>query len=141
MRPLNLKEFAEDMRRKGDIRDADLADEILALIDIEEEVAEPYSTLCDDIEHYAKDFSNPDDAPKALEWIGDRSNLLKEIEEELDKDGRTGDTDDQVKALLETLAKIREIAGVPDTATDEDVENAIQALVDAAPTKELTYDL
>jgi hypothetical protein len=31
MRPLNLKEFAEDMRRKGDIRDADLADEILAL--------------------------------------------------------------------------------------------------------------
>jgi hypothetical protein len=111
------------------------------LLDIEEEVAEPYSTLCDDLEHYAKDFSNPDDAEKALEWLGDRSNLLKEIEEELDKDGRTGDTDDQVKALLETLAKIREIAGVPDTATDEDVENAIQALVDAAPTKELTYDL
>ncbi|MFL6707972.1 MAG: hypothetical protein ACJ8HI_07175 [Massilia sp.] len=141
MKPLNLKEFAEDMRRKGDIRNTDLADEILALIDIEEAVAEPYSTLCFDIEHYAKDFSNPDDAAKALEWIGDRSNLLKEIEEELDKDGRTGDTDDQIKALLETFAKIRDIIGVPDTATDEDIENAIQALVDAAPAKELTYDL
>lgn len=142
MRPLNLQEFAEDMRRKGDIRDADLADEILALIDIEQDVAEPYSTLCCDIEHYAKDFSNPDDAAKALEWIGDRSNLLKEIEEELDKDGRTGDTDDQVKALLETLAKIRDIIGVPDTATDEDIENAIQALVDRAPAAPaMEYDL
>jgi hypothetical protein len=101
MRPLNLKEFAEDMRRKGDIRDTDLADEILALIDIEEEVAEPYSTLCHDIEHYAKDYSNPDDAEKALEWVGDRSNLLAEIEELLKASGRTGDVDDEIKRLIE----------------------------------------
>jgi hypothetical protein len=139
MRSLNLKEFAEDMRRKGDIRDADLADEILALLDIEADVAEPYSELCADLEIYAP-AELSDKPEKAMEWLGDRSNLLKEIEEELDKDGRTGDTDDQVKALLETHAKIRDIIGVPDTATDEDVENAIQTLVDRAPAA-VEYDL
>lgn len=101
MKPLNLQEFAEDMRRKGDIRQADMADEILALLDIEKEVAEPYSTLRDDIEHYAKDYSNPDDAAKALEWIGDRSNLLAEIEELLKASGRIGDVDDEIKKLIE----------------------------------------
>lgn len=141
MIPHTLEEFAQELRLKGDYRETDFADEILSLLDIEEECAEPYGNLCSDIEHYAKDFSNPDDAAKALEWIGDRSNLLKEIEEELDKDGRTGDTDDQVKAMLETLAKIREIIGAPDTATDEDLEIAVQELVDAVPAKEMTYDL
>lgn len=101
MRPLNLKEFAEELRRKGDYREVDFADEILALIDIEEEVAEPYSTLCHDIEHYAEKFSNPDDAEKALEWVGDRSNLLAEIEELLKTSGRTGDVDDEIKKLIE----------------------------------------
>jgi hypothetical protein len=137
MRLQSLQEFAQELRRGGDIRQADMADEILALIDIEEEIAEPYGNLCSDIEHYAKGFSNPDDAAKALEWLGDRSNLLKEIEEELAEDGRTGDTDDQIKAMLETLAFIRNIIGAPDTATDEDLETAIQALVDR-PTE---YDL
>lgn len=98
MRPFNLREFAEDMRRKGDIRDADLADEILALIDIEDEVAEPYSTLCDDIEHYCPNNETPQ---RALEWIGDRSNLLAEIEEFLKASGRTGDVDDEIKKLIE----------------------------------------
>jgi hypothetical protein len=101
MKPLNLQEFAEELRRKGDWREADFADEILALLDIEEEVAEPYSTLCHDIEHYAKDYSNPDDAEKALEWVGDRSNLLGEIEELLKASGRTGDVDDEIKKLIE----------------------------------------
>jgi hypothetical protein len=141
VKPHTLEEFAQELRLKGDYRETDFADEILILLDIEEECAEPYGNLCSDIEHYAKDFSNPDDAAKALEWIGDRSNLLKEIEEELDKDGRTGDTDDQVKVMLETLAKIREIIGAPDTATDEDLEIAVQELVDAVPAKEMTYDL
>jgi hypothetical protein len=85
--PAHLKEFAEDMRRKGDIRDTDFADEILALLDIEADVAEPYSDLCFDIENYAKDFSNRDDAPKALEWLGDRSNMLAEIEKHLAEAG------------------------------------------------------
>lgn len=139
MKALTLEEFAEELRRKGDFREVEFADEILQLLDIEEECAEPYGNLCSDIEHYAKDFSNPTDAAKALEWVGDRSNLLKEIEEELDKDGRTGDTDDQVKALLETVAKLRDILGLEE-GTDEDIENAVQALVDRAPAA-MEYDL
>lgn len=118
MRSQSLEEFAEDMRRKGDIRDADLADDILALLDIEAEVAEPYSELCCDIEQYAKDggFSNPDDALKAVEWLGDRSNMLADIEkllEESDALPKTGpnglpikrDTDDAIRELLEALAE------------------------------------
>jgi hypothetical protein len=100
MRPLNLREFAEDMRRKGDIRQADMADDILALIDIEEEVAEPYSELCDDLQHYAPE-SLRENMPLALEWLGDRSNLLAEIEEILKASGRSGDIDDEIKKLIE----------------------------------------
>jgi hypothetical protein len=103
----NLKEFAENLRVRGDWRETEFAAEILALLDLEAEVAEPYSTLCDAIEHYASEFSSPDDAAKALERLGDRSNLLKEIEEELDKDGRTGDTDDVVRELLGEIDDIK----------------------------------
>lgn len=101
MKPYTLEEFAEELRRKGDYREFEFANDILALLDIEEEVAEPYSTLCHDIEHYAENFSNPDDAEKALEWVGDRSNLLAEIEELLKASGRTGDVDDEIKKLIE----------------------------------------
>lgn len=135
MQPLTLKEFAQQLRMDG----CEFADEIFDLIDLEEEIAEPYGNLCYDIEQYAKDFSNPDDASKALEWLGDRSNLLAEIEKALDEDGRTGDTDDQVKAMLETLSNIHDIIGAADTATDEDLETLIQALAERpAPTE---YDL
>lgn len=138
-RPLDLREFAENLRCQGDIRQADLADEILALIDIEADVAEPFSNLCDDIASYVPDALK-EKPSRGVEWLGDRSNELKEIEAELDKDGRTGDTDDQVKSMLETLENIRIALGLPDTATDEDLETAVQALVDAAPAK-LEYDL
>jgi hypothetical protein len=104
MRPQSLQEFAQELRRGGDIRQADMADEILALIDIEEEIAEPYGNLCSDIEHYCPNNETPQ---RALEWLGDRSNLLKEIEEELDKDGRTGDTDDVVRELLGEIDDIK----------------------------------
>lgn len=107
MKPLTLQEFAEDMRRKGDIRDADLADEILGLIDIEADVAEPYSTLCDDLEHYAPDHKGS--PSHKLEWLGDRSNLLAQIEEQLKDAGHAGDVDDIVKKLCEDLAEAREV--------------------------------
>lgn len=109
MTVLTLQEFAEDMRRKGDIRNTDLADEILDLIALETDVAEPYANLCCDLEHYAKDYSNPDDALKAVEWLGDRSNLLAEIERLLEKAGHTGDVDDVVKKLCEDLEEARAV--------------------------------
>jgi hypothetical protein len=138
LRALTLKEFAEDMRRKGDIREADLADEILALIDIEEEVAEPYSTLCDDLNIHAP-TELKDKPEKALEWLGDRSNLLADIEEELKQAGREGDADDAVKEMIDTLAdaeKILEEHGWPGT----DFLDALENLAENAPTP-TEYDL
>lgn len=142
MRPLNLKEFAEDMRRKGDIRDADLADEILALVDLEEEVAEPYSTLCYDVEQYAKDggYSNPDDALKSVEWLGDRSNLLRDIEKELEDAKRPGDVDDVIRELLATLKAAEAILEEQGWPGDGDFIEGIHALADR-PESPLEYDL
>lgn len=142
MKPLDLKEFAEGLRTSGDWREADFATEILDLLDLEEEVAEPYSNLCDDLNHYAPE-SLADKPEKQCEWLGDRSNLLEEIEKELDKDGRTGDTDDQIKEMLETLDNIRVALGLPETATDEDLETAVQELADreAKTPPAMEYDL
>lgn len=132
MRPLNLKEFAEGLRRKGDIRDADLADEILALLDLEEEVAEPYSNLLVDLENAVpKDLR--DKPEKAMEWLGDRSNLLAEIEKALEEAGHKGDADDVIKGLIGTLAdaeKILEDHGWPGT----DFLNALENLAENALT-------
>jgi hypothetical protein len=109
MKPLNLQEFAEELRRKGDYREVEFADEILALIDIERDVAEPYSDLCYDIEQHAKNggYSNPDDALKSVEWLGDRSNMLANVEKLLEEAKRPGDVDDVIKAMLEELANWR----------------------------------
>lgn len=145
MKPYTLEEFAEELRRKGDYREFEFADEILALLDIEEAVAEPYSTLCHDIEHYAEKFSNPDDAEKALEWVGDRSNLLAEIEDQLKEAKRPGDVDDEIKEMIGTLADaeaILEAAGWPGM----DFLEALQGLADRAArapeeTEIMTYDL
>lgn len=146
MKPHTLEEFAQDLRIKGDYREADFADEILALIDIEEEIAEPYGNLCSDIEHYAKEFSNPDDAAKALEWIGDRSDLLKEIEDALKDDGHepegTADTADAVRELLGTMTQaeaLLERAGWPGTDFIDALEKLIERAEKAPPAME--YDL
>jgi hypothetical protein len=139
MKPLNLQEYAEQLRLTGDSREIDFADMILQLLDIEEAVAEPFDALCDDLRNYADtlpEAPTPKELSRAMEWVGDRSDLLKEIEAELDKDGRTGDTDDQIKAMLETLENIRTALGLPDTATDEDLATHIQALADREPEDE-----
>jgi hypothetical protein len=103
MRPLNLQEFAEDLRVSApDFRTADFADEILELVELEKEVAEPYSELCVDLDNYAPKALEGKPA-KAVEWLGDRSNLLEEIEKLLEDAGRKGDVDDVVKAMLEEL--------------------------------------
>jgi hypothetical protein len=148
MRPLNLEEFAQEMRRGGDIRQADMADEILALIDIEEEVAEPYSNLCDDLNNVAPDGLT-DKPEKQMEWVIDRSNLLEEIEDELREKGKapegTADTADAVKELLGTMAEaeaILEAAGWPGT----DFIEALQGLAERAARapeeiEVMTYDL
>lgn len=136
MIPQTLQEFAEDMRRKGDIRDTDLADEILELLDVEEEVAEPYFTLCDDLANYISGNLTPE---KAVEWLGDRSNLLAEIEMLLEKAGHTGDVDDAVKELLGTLAEAEEIMKAAGWPGDGDFLEALREMTD--PVARMEYDL
>jgi hypothetical protein len=138
MRSQSLEEFAEDMRRKGDIRDADLADEILALLDIEAEVAEPYSDLLADLEIYAPEGLR-DKPEKAMEWLGDRSNLLAEIEKELEEAKRPGDVDDAVKDLLKTMADAEAILEAAGWPGDGDFIEGIQALANRPEPME--YDL
>lgn len=152
MRALSLEEFAQEMRRKGDIRQADMADEILMLLDLEEEVAEPYSNLCADLENVAPDnLKNVvNEHARTLEWLIDRSNLLKEIEDHLRDAGRepqgTNDTADTVKEIVETLGEadaILEAAGWPG---DGDLIEALQGLAERAARapeeiEVMTYDL
>lgn len=93
MRPLNLREFATQLRMEGN----PFADEILDLLDIQADVAEPYSELCDDLEHYAKGRGAPG---KQLEWLGDRAALLADIEKQLREAGLDGDADDEIRELI-----------------------------------------
>lgn len=143
MRPHTLKEFAENLRITGDYREVEFATEILDLLDLEADVAEPYSTLCYDIEQYAKDFSNPDDASKALEWLGDRSNLLAEIEEKLRDADRaptgTSDTADAVREMISTLGEAEDILEAAGWPGGSDFIAGIEALVQRPAPPE--YDL
>ncbi len=137
MQPINLREFAEQLRL-GDDPGAKFADEILALIDLEADVAEPYFTLCDDIKHHTDKRVEGDEA-KRVEWLGDRSDLLDEIDELLKGDGRTGDPDDEVKALIGSLADAEAALRKSGHWTEGDFLDALALLIERAPV--LQYDL
>lgn len=140
MRPLTLEEFAQQLRIKGDYRETEFADEILMLIDIEEEVAEPFSNLCSDLDHYVP--ANPGKPDKQLEWLGDRSALLSEIQDELAKDDRTGDVDDLVKELISEIGNVEEIMREHGGWTEGDLQDALFALIERAEkAPKLEYDL
>lgn len=150
MKPYTLEEFAQQLRVKGDYRESDFADEILMLLDIEEEVAEPYSELCHDIENLAPEHLKQTGVVNAhsrtIEWLGDRSDLLKEIEDALKEDGRepegTADTADAVRELLGTMTQaeaLLERAGWPGTDFIDALEKLIERAEKAPPAME--YDL
>lgn len=148
MQPHTLKEFAQQLRLTGNYREVEFADEILTLIDLEIDVAEPYWELVGDIEHSAP--ADLKDKPgKALERLNDRSATLDEIETALrdaGKDELAKDTDDVVKALLGILSDaedILETAGWPGdvdfiTSLNELAERAARAPEEMEVT---TYDL
>jgi hypothetical protein len=156
MRALTLEEFAQDMRRGGDIRQADMADEILALIDIEEEVAEPYGNLCDDLNNAAP--KELEDKPeKQMEWVIDRSNMLQDIEKAIEEaavlpsTGANGlpvqrDTEDAVKELLDMLGKAQDVLEAAGWPGDGDFLEALNGLAERAARapeeiEVMTYDL
>lgn len=141
MTPYNLKEFAEQLRLEGN----DFGNEILDLLDLEEEVAEPYGTLCDDLRHYAPDDLK-EKPEKALEWLGDRSHLLAEIEEQLREAGHDGDVDDVIKEIIGTLDQAEDILEAAGGPGDGDFIESLHGLAERAArapeeTEVMTYDL
>lgn len=137
MRPLNLKEFAQQLRLEGN----EFADEILVLTTLEDDVAEPYLTLCGDLEHYAKG-SGKKKHTQMLEWLGDRSNLLGDIEDDLERAGYDGDADDSIKGMIGTVEEIEDIMREHGGWVEGDLQDALFALIeraDQAPKRE--YDL
>lgn len=137
---LNLREWAEQLRVKGTSRQVDFADEILKLIDLEDEVAEPYADLCEDLEYYAPD-NLKDDPAKTVEWLGDRSALLDEVRDKLNKHGLTGDVDDEVRDLCEIMAAIEDMLEARGGWTEGDLLDALAALCERAERPAQQYDL
>lgn len=105
MRPHTLEEFAQQLRINGNYWETEFADEILYLFDLDKEVAQPYSDLCSDLEHYAPGHrGNPS---KALEWLGDRSAELGEIHDLFTPDELQGENvPDQIKERFDELKEI-----------------------------------
>lgn len=141
MAPLDLREFAERLRITGTSQECDFADEILTLLDLESEVAEPYWKLCDDLAQYAKvgKYPHGDKPEKVVEWLGDRSNLLDELKEEFGKHNRTGDIDDETREVLETLADAETILRKRGHWTEGEFLDALATLAEREPA--LKYDL
>lgn len=141
-----LKEFAQQLRLTGNYREVEFADEILTLIDLEIDVAEPYWELVADVEHLAPNGMK-DKPRKGVEWLGDRSNMLAEIEAALvERISEPRDADDEVKSLIGILSEaedILEAAGWPGggdfiTSLNELAERAARA---PEETEQMTYDL
>jgi len=139
MQPLTLEEFAQNLRVSGDYREMEFADEILMLLDIEAEVAEPYSDLCAELEHHAPDKLK-DEPAKMVEWLGDRSAMLEEIEKQLSDEGldvgANGlpiDAADAVKELLGTLGDAEDILEEHGWSSG-DFLSALGKLAEAIPT-------
>lgn len=76
---IDLREFAEKLYVSGTAQEAEFAKEILENLDFVE-TAE-HLELCEDIEHYTKGAKCKSDPRSQVEWLGDRSDLLDEIEE------------------------------------------------------------
>jgi hypothetical protein len=136
MRPLNLQEFAEELRRQGN----EFADDILMLIDIEQEVAEPYSTLCDDVAHYAPEALK-EHPVRAVEWLGDRSNELDEIRGCFSEEAMSeSSVADLIKELQDERENIETVMREHGGWTEGDLQDALFALIDRTPAA-MEYDL
>jgi hypothetical protein len=111
---------------------------------LEADVAEPYSDLCADLEMYAP-TDMAENPPRMAEWLGDRSNLLADIEKLLKEANRKGDVDDVVKELLGTMEQaeaILDAAGWPGGDFLEALQGLAERAARAPEEMEIvTYDL
>jgi hypothetical protein len=138
MKPLNLREFAEQMLL-GEHRE--FAIEILENIDFVDSAN--FEEIESALFHYASaDACGSTDNLKKLEWIGDRSELLDDIEKELKEHkfnvGEVNGVDDIVKDLAETHRTIEGLlCDKGQLDEDCDVLEAVRQLLERVP----QYDL
>lgn len=113
MTPLNLEEFAQGLRLSGNWREQEFATEILDLLDLETDVAEPYEELCGDIEHATprglRDAMTP---AQQLERLTDRCAMLDEIETLLAEANRLTGANGKPLDFVEAVEAL--IADLPD---------------------------
>ncbi len=103
MKIRTLTDLAHRMYNTGTPQEMELAKEILVLIDDQREL-ESLREICEDLEKRAKGVGDP---ARQVEWLGDRSDMLAEIEESL-TDAKilpngTDDAADAVKRILGML--------------------------------------
>jgi len=135
MKTLNLKEFAESLLLGENDRHRDFAQEILENLDFVDN--SKFDELCGDIAGISeKEFKNHEPL-KQIDRIGDRLNSLDEIKDELQKHGFDGDTDDEVRKLIEVRRQIEEMLQNAGLWTDGDLYEVLCQLVERAP----QYDL
>lgn len=105
MRPLDLPEFIAQLRLEGCKWAEEIADN-LEFVETSEHLE-----LVEDLEHYVKTAA-PDlmGKPRRIaEWLGDRSDLLGELEDRLDKAGCKGDIGDTLEELLQMREDLEEV--------------------------------
>jgi vacuolar-type H+-ATPase subunit I/STV1 len=100
MQLLNLREWLESLgsvNNEYGVDNAEFIREALEMLDGEAE-REAWATHCEDLDHAAPDElkGKPD---KALEWLTDRSNLLDEIRDHLEKVGLVPGDENECNAL------------------------------------------
>jgi len=114
MKIRTLTDLAHHMYNTGTPHEMELAKEILVLIDDQKEL-ENLREICEDLEKRAKGVGDP---ARQIEWLGDRSDMLAEIEESL-TDAKilpngTDDAADAVKRLIRLAETVAELASRPD---------------------------
>ena len=126
MKPLNLREFAESLLL-GQHRE--FAIEILDNLDFREN--SNFEELCEDITRHSEKEFKYHEPIRQIDRIRDRLNLLDEIKDSLDKNGFSGDPDDEIGRLIETsvtLSGVLHDKGFMDTLNGDVVESVLQLL-------------
>jgi hypothetical protein len=129
MKPLNLREYAEALTLTDD---RDFALEILDNLQFVEEAE--HEELCEDIAHASEDEFKKHDPRKQIDRIGDRLNVLSEIQDMHKEYLLTGDADDLAREHCEIVLDLRNMLKLEEGA---DLIEAVAQLLERIP----EYDL
>jgi hypothetical protein len=133
MKPLNLKEFAEQMLLSDD---REFAIEILENLDFVETAN--YDELCKEITYHSEEEFKKHDPCKQIERMGDRLNVLDIIQDILNEHKLDGDPEDEVRDLATTHRTIEgSLRDKGLLAPDGDILESVLQLLERVP----QYDL